>query len=353
MKFRTLHLWQLGVLLLLNWAPAVLAHDVRPAYLGLEEIESRDWGSTFDVIWKQPLINDKRLRMDPILPSGCVATDSAVDEVLPGALLRRWQVHCTKQAFEQEPIGIQGLSSTLTDVWFNAKQLNGNQLSTVLTPSEPSVWMNRSQGTHLSAYLSLGVEHLLFGFDHILFIIGLMFFVTGFSSLLKTVTAFTLAHSITLAASSLNLVHLSQRPVEAAIALSILFLAFEASLPGRAQRLPARLPWVIAFIFGLLHGFGFAGALRDIGLPADSAGLALLLFNLGVEIGQVLVIVAILASLALFRTCLDRLPPPLSRSLARTSTQTGLRLLSQMPVYVMGSLACFWFLQRLVPILGL
>ena len=320
--------------------PALQAHEVRPALLNLVEIRNNTSdpvaATTFDVVWKQPILDNKRLRLDPILPVDCYTTSPELDEILPGALIRRWQIRCPTDTLQQQGITIQGLSSTLTDVWLNVVFLNGTQVSTVLTPSNPSLRLSKSMGIDLLAYLKLGIEHLLFGFDHILFVLGLMFFVRGFSSLVKTITAFTVAHSITLAASSLKLVQLSTAPVEAAIALSILYLAFEASLPDRAQTLTARMPWLVAFIFGLLHGFGFAGALSDIGLPENTAALALLLFNLGVEIGQIMVIGAFLGFLFLISRWKFNIPG----------------WLVQTPVFFIGALSSYWFLQRLMPIIG-
>ena len=141
---------------------------------------------------------------------------------------------------------------------------------------------------------------MLFGFDHILFVIGLMFFISKPGPLIKTITAFTIAHSITLGLSALELVRLSQAPVEAVIALSILFLAVER-LRGAEATITARHTWIVAFVFGLLHGFGFAGALADIGLPKGNALWALFLFNLGVEIGQLMIVAAALTVVACVR----------------------------------------------------
>jgi len=317
------------------------AHEVRPALFNLTEIEdganSQASAVTFDVVWKQPISNGKRLRLDPLIPKDCSTTVSKRDEILPGALIRRWQIRCPLNTLQKQLVTIHGLSSTLTDVWVNVAWLNGTTLSTVLTPSKPDFGVYESKGIDLLAYLSLGVEHLLFGFDHILFVLGLMFFVKGFPNLVKTITAFTVAHSITLAVSSLKLVQLSQAPVEAIIALSILFLAYEASLPDRAKTISARMPWLVAFIFGLLHGFGFAGVLLDIGLPQNSAALALLLFNLGVEIGQIIVICTLLGFLFLISRWKINIP----------------FWLEQTPIYFMGALSSYWFLQRVIPIIGL
>jgi len=304
-------------------------HEVRPAYLGLTEVER----NTFDVTWKQPLLGDKRLGLDPILPSQCSTTIPTVDEVIPGALIRTWQVRCTAGAFAQEPISIDGLSSSLTDVWVVVRQVGSERGETTgrLTASQTDFWLQHAPRTKLTSYFSLGVTHLLSGVDHILFIIGLMFFISGFSKLLLTITAFTIAHSMTLAAATLGLVHLPQGPVEACIILSILFLAVEASSPDKAGTITARRPWLIAFVFGLLHGFGFAGALQDIGLPTGTTAMALILFNLGIEFGQVVVI----ASLLSLRCLLLHWPIYIPRWLAHA------------PVYAVGSVSAYWLLLRI------
>jgi hydrogenase/urease accessory protein HupE len=183
------------------------------------------------------------------------------------------------------------------------------------------------------AYLVLGIEHLLFGLDHILFVIGLMFLVRSFWPLVKTITAFTAAHSVTLAASTLGLVRLQQEPVEVVIALSILFLAVElARGADPATSIAVRKPWIVAFAFGLLHGFGFAGALADIGLPRDAAALALLLFNLGVELGQLAIVGIVLTVLWLLR---------------RTGTVWPAWIV-RLPIVGMGTISSYWAISRLV-----
>jgi len=304
------------------------AHEVRPAYLGITEVE-RD---TFDITWKQPALREKRLPLDPVFPSQCAITVPMLDEVIPGAIIRTWRIQCAAGALENRGITIAGLSGSLTDVWVVMHPANtgARKISVRLTASQPSFHPSQNAGIDLSSYFSLGTKHLLSGVDHILFVIGLMFFVSGFPSLLKTITAFTVAHSITLAASTLKSIHLPQAPVEASIMLSILFLAVEASAPNRSRTLTARMPWLIAFVFGLLHGFGFAGALQDIGLPVGATAAALLLFNLGIEFGQVVVIVFLLGLQYCLSGFAARIPPWLFR----------------IPVYAMGSLSSYWLLQR-------
>jgi hydrogenase/urease accessory protein HupE len=186
-------------------------------------------------------------------------------------------------------------------------------------------------------YLALGVEHILTGFDHLLFVLALLLIVKSARRIVATVTAFTVAHSLTLAAATLGFVHLPQPPVEAAIALSIAFVAAEIvhGLDGRPG-LTARAPWLVAFAFGLLHGLGFAGALAEIGLPQSAIPLALLCFNLGVELGQLAFVVALLACLALARRA--RIPWP--------------RAARPLPAYAIGALAMFWVIERVAAFAG-
>ncbi|NKB97295.1 MAG: HupE/UreJ family protein [Pseudomonadales bacterium] len=272
-------------------APSVYAHEVRPAYLQLTEVELAQDTTGYHILWKQPIVQDRRLPIDPVFPENCEVTDLAPPEVAAAALLYHWQTACD---LSQASIHINGLTVTLTDVLVRLDRLNGESANYILRPESPTLNLAEAEAPALS-YLTIGVEHLVFGIDHVLFVIGLFLFIRAPIPLLKTITAFTVAHSITLALSVLELVRLEQGPVEAIIALSILFLAREL-VQGRDQRSALTLgrPWVMAFIFGLLHGLGFAGALADIGLPEDDLWLSLLLFNVGIEVGQLMVI-AILA----------------------------------------------------------
>jgi hydrogenase/urease accessory protein HupE len=264
------------------------AHEVRPAYLSIEETDP----GLHRVTWKQPVLGDRRLPLDPILPEHCEVLGEGLPEHTGAALIIRWDVRCDLSHGE---VRIQGLSRTLTDVMVRITPRSGEQISVMLKPDSPA--MNLADpAPPIGAYLLLGIEHLLFGIDHILFVIGLVLFIGDRWMLLKTITAFTLAHSITLALSVLELVRLPQGPVEAVIALSILFLARELMLPeGQRSAIMRIRPWLMAFTFGLLHGFGFAGALADIGLPRDDLALSLFLFNVGIEMGQLMVIAVMLS----------------------------------------------------------
>ena len=303
------------------------AHEVRPAYLQIAETDP----GTFSILWKQPVLQDRRLPIDPIFPEGCAPTSPITREVTGGALLQTWSIECP---LEEGAIHIRGLSRTITDVMVEVRRLNGEPSSHLLRPDSPSLDLS-DPSPQVAAYLRLGVEHLIFGIDHVLFVIGLVLFIPSRWALLKTITAFTLAHSITLALSVLELVRLPQGPVEAVIALSILFLARELIMPEeRRSALTRGRPWIMALLFGLLHGFGFAGALADIGLPRDQLALALFLFNVGIEIGQIAIIAALLSLLWGARRIAG-----------------NIALAERAFVYAMGSLAAFWTIDRVLPLL--
>lgn len=316
------------VLAALLFAASAQAHEVRPAFLQINESTS----GHFDVTWKQPTLADRRLAIEVRLPDDCPPAAVPVPEYTGSALIERWSVTCDLRAGR---IVIDGLAATLTDALVRVTFLDGDVISQLLRPAAPTLDLTDTTPA-LGAYLRLGVEHLLFGFDHILFVIGLVLFIRDPWMLLKTVTAFTAAHSITLALSVLGLVVLSPGPVEAVIALSILFLARELMLPEAARSpITQAAPWIVAFTFGLLHGFGFAGALADIGLPRDQLAAALLLFNVGIELGQLLVIGVVL-SLLWLASRVARLPLPM---LERAFT------------LAMGCAAGFWTIDRIAVLL--
>jgi hydrogenase/urease accessory protein HupE len=233
-------------------------------------------------------------------------------------------------------IEFPGLQATITDVLARVQLGDGRHSTTLVYPSQPWIDVSPERGLFavLGAYLLHGVEHILLGYDHLLFVLALMLIVRSTRVLVWTITAFTIAHSITLALATLGVVDVPGPPVEATIALSILLLAAEILRARHGQpSLTARWPWLVAFSFGLLHGFGFAGALTAIGLPQHDVPLALFAFNVGVEAGQLLFIAAVLGLLALAK----RLPLP------RPLTRRALPLAS----YAIGALAAFWFIERL------
>lgn len=319
------------LLICLCLAPApAFAHEARPAYLQLQQVDAR----TYDVLWKVPALGrDKRLRLDVEFAGDAVPVGPVRQFVAGGAFVQRWRMR-RDAGLEGTTIRIAGLEATLTDVLVRVERRDGTAETIRVMPDAPGFVLQASPGRWDVArtYLGLGIEHILSGVDHLLFVLALVILVRGKRRLLWTITAFTVAHSITLAAATLGWVHVPPPPVEASIALSIVFLASEIA-HARAGRpgLTCRAPWIVAFLFGLLHGLGFAGALSEVGLPANAIPVALLFFNGGVEIGQLLFIAAVLAVIAAARR---------ARLHCR---QWDWRL----PVYAIGTIASFWTIQRL------
>ncbi len=324
-------LFALSVSTLLPMA-ATLAHEVRPAYL---RITQRDV-HRYEVLWKQPATGEFAVRLSPRLSSGWLDAEPATVQVTPGFLIKVWRITPASDAvLDGQTLTIEGLERTITDVLVDVALADGSEFGQILKPQQPMMELDlqRVSSKAVPAYFALGVEHILTGIDHLLFVFGLILLVQNRWQLLKTITAFTVAHSITLAATALGWVRLQSAVVEALVALSIVFLALELVRACRQQRqtLATRLPWAIALIFGLLHGFAFAGAIAEIGLPPHDIAWSLLLFNVGVEIGQLIFVVVVLALIALLQR-LPRQSPAKTRWIAP---------------YAIGSFAAFWFLQRI------
>src|SRR5437763_6169248 len=270
------------------------AHEVRPAYLELHQTEAE----TYDVLWKVPARGDNmRLGIYVEFPSGTTTVTPPQTTFANEASTERWSIR-RPGGLTGGKIQIDGLAATMTDVLVRIENLDGTTQVTRLTPSSPAFVVSAAPRPLqvCCTYLSLGIEHILFGVDHLLFVLALLVLVKGWRKLVGTITAFTIAHSITLAAATLGFVHVPSKPVEATIALSIVFVACEIvhRRQGRSG-LTEMWPWVIAFSFGLLDGLGFAGALREVGLPQNAIPLALLFFNVGVELGQLLFIGLVMA----------------------------------------------------------
>ena len=314
-------------LLMLCVAPAARADELRPGYLDLTEVTPQQWRMT----WKGPLRSGLAGRATPVVPEGCsVGTPQrTVDDV---ALKVIWPMRCSQPLGGKE-IKINGLDNTIADALVRVAPLDAAVQTGRLTPQQTSfqVLEKASRWDVASAYFVIGVEHILLGFDHLFFVLALVFLLTGWRSILGAVTAFTVAHSITLVGTTLGFLGLPQKPVESVIALSIVFLAVEIvkSRPGEL-RFSQRAPWLVAFSFGLLHGFGFAGALKEIGLPEGEVPMALLTFNLGVEAGQVFIVALALGILALIRRFWMPAARPITLAMA----------------YFIGSLASYWFIER-------
>lgn len=315
---------------LLLAAGAANAHEVRPGYLELRETAP----GVFEVLFKMPMLGGMRFDVRPVLPAGCRSQVPATTYKPQSAVLERWAVACDTSLAGQT-ISIQGLSGTLIEVLVRIETRDGRTIVQRLKPTAPSFLVPAVPSAWQVArtYFVLGVEHILGGLDHLLFVLALMLIVPTRLVLLKTVTAFTVAHSITLALATLGAVHAPGRPVEAAIALSVVFLAAElAHLKQGRPGLTSRAPWLVAFTFGLLHGLGFAGALAEMGLPERQIPVALLQFNVGVELGQLLFVAAVLGVSALAR----RLAVPWPAGAWR------------LPAYGIGTTAAFWAVQRTV-----
>jgi hydrogenase/urease accessory protein HupE len=306
------------------------AHELRPAFLDMREVAP----DTFSVLWKVPARGDRRISLDLVLPDTCTPATETVNAIEGNFALRRFSTVC-KNGLGGTEITIAGLRTSLTDAILRIEYSDGSSEVARLTPENPAMTVRGRMGLLETAttYFRLGVEHILGGIDHLLFVLALMLLIRDRWMLLKTITAFTIAHSITLAGAALGYFSAPQPPVEAAIALSIVFLARELAMEREHQDdLAWRSPWIVAFAFGLLHGFGFAGALSEIGLPQGDVPLALLAFNLGVEAGQILFVIAMLV---LHRAVVALFDIPV-------------RPARHLMAYGIGTLAMLWLFERLL-----
>jgi len=312
----------------MSWA---LGHEIRPAYLQIDETAP----GSYEVLWKVPSRGDTVLDIQPRFDSGLVLSPAGEDLLLDGFVVYRYRLS-GGGSLAGTRLLIDGLKQTTVDVLVRLTLLDGGEQTLLLQPktSEATIASTPSGWQVAQTYVTLGVEHILFGFDHLLFVLALIILTKGFRRIVKTITAFTLAHSITLSLATLGFVHVPGPPVEATIALSILFLASEIlrSFNGEST-LTARRPWLVAFVFGLLHGLGFAGALSEIGLPQAAIPLALACFNIGVELGQLAFVVAALLVFRLSIHLLDLTPDWL------LSTRKVLP-------YAIGAVSAFWVIER-------
>lgn len=327
----------LTLLPVLLWAAPAAADELRPAYLELTQRSAQGETGHWHLRWKASA--RARLGRDgkPELPANCRALSESAAELVGDNVVREAQIRCTGPLAGQS-IGLSGLHLSATDALVRVQPLGAPLVTLRLTPDAPRALIPAPEqapviGNVAATYSWLGVEHILLGFDHLLFVVALVLLLDGWRRIALAVTAFTLAHSITLVGATLGYLALPQRPVEAVIALSILFLALEIvkRQPDR-PRLSQRYPWAVAFAFGLLHGFGFAGALAEIGLPRGDVPLALLTFNLGVEAGQLLIVAVTLTLLA-----------ALHRWRAAAARWAGTLL-----AYAIGSVATYWLITRLI-----
>jgi len=321
--------WALALVALLPSSPAS-AHPLAPALLELQTLED----GRVEVAWKTSRLRPRGTDIRPLLPSECPAISDARVEEDEQSVTLRWSIQCPKsQGLIGRRVAVSGLEATRIDVLVRITLADQRVVSTVLRAgdSEFLIPARPGKGQVFRAYSQLGFEHILTGPDHLLFVLGLILLVVGARPLVKTVTAFTVGHSITLSIVALGWVRVPSSLIEIFIAGSVLLLAVE--LTTRSPEHPSlirRKPWLVAVAFGLLHGMGFAGALAEIGLPDDEIPLALFAFNVGIELGQLAFVAVILAGKALLRTPLERAPSWLFRA----------------PAYAIGTLAVYWMLER-------
>lgn len=326
MSFRLLLACLIGWLAL---AAQARADEMRPGYLELTQTDPAHWR----MIWKAPVLGGLATRARPALPAFCTI-GPAQSRIDGSNVVAAMTVICTRP-LDGASVGIAGMEETFTDALLRVAPLGRPVQAERLTRSQPMITVRAvpDRWQVAQTYLMLGFEHILTGYDHLLFVVALVLLLGNLWTVVRAATAFTIAHSLTLAGTTLGLFGLPQAPVEALIALSIMFLAVEIVKQGDGrQRLSERIPWLVAFGFGLIHGFGFAGALREIGLPESDVPMALLTFNVGVELGQLAIIAVVLLLIAAMR----RFAPGALRPAILVSS------------YAIGITATFWFIQRLL-----
>jgi hydrogenase/urease accessory protein HupE len=316
-------------------APSSFAHELQPGFLELKETAP----GAYEVLWKLPSLGatDARMPIVPVFPERCKQLGEARSDRAGTAWIFTARLECAG-GLAGQTIAIEGLEAFATDVLVRVQHADGGVETHVLKPIAPTVTLRSADDTRrgIGAYLYLGIEHILLGVDHLLFVLGLLLIVRDRWMLVKTVTAFTIAHSITLAVATFGIAQVPAAPLNAVIALSILFLGPEIVRRWRRETsFTIRHPWVVAFAFGLLHGFGFASGLAQLGLPQDEIPLALLLFNVGVEIGQLAFVLVVILLERAFRILQIRWP----------------LILERLPGYVVGTLGAFWTIQRVAILL--
>jgi hydrogenase/urease accessory protein HupE len=322
----------LAILLWVMSAISADAHELRPGFLEIRQESPQRYSLRFKV----PALGDMRLGLRVRLPDECTYLETPRSEHAGDGIVDRMVVSCPT-GLDNREISVDGLASTFTDAVARTVRADGTVQSARLTPDQPyftvlaaPTWFDTAR-----TYFILGLQHILLGIDHLLFVLALLLLIRDRWMLVKTISAFTLAHSMTLAAAALGWADAPQAPVEAVVALSIVFAAAEVSRQRVAGDIASRSPWIMAFAFGLLHGLGFGGALKEIGLPQSDVPLALFTFNLGVEAGQLLFVAVVLALIA----ALDRL---LALAMPRLRGITA---------YAIGTLAATWFIQRVLAII--
>lgn len=306
------------------------AHEVRPAYLQIDQVGD----ARFNVLWRTPLLSGMRLPVMLKFSDGIRVVTGPNERELPDSVVERSLIEAPDGLVGQR-ITFIGLQATITDVMVRIKLKDGTVTTTLVRPSQAWIEVQPRQSVFqvVKVFVVEGIEHILFGFDHLLFVLALMLIVRSMRMLLLTITAFTVAHSITLTFATLGWITPPSGPVEIMIAFSIVLVAAEIVAKERGRTsLAISAPWVVAFVFGLLHGFGFASALKDLGLPQGDIPLALFSFNVGVEIGQLMFVALILVLTSLLRRFF-KIP----------------RKAMIVSAYGIGIIAAFWTLERIYP----
>ncbi len=316
--------------ILMAVARPLAAHEVNPGYLELRE----ESAGRYRVLWKHPKPGEVPIHLTPVFPAECRDAGGQRPDSTRNALLLRITLECAG-GIRGKQLGVEGLEGGTTDVLVRVYHADGVLETILIRPDNPSVTIGRKGGS--LAYFRLGVQHILMGVDHLLFVLGLLLLVGNGWILFKTITSFTVAHSITLGIATLGFASAPVLPLNAAIALSILFLGPEILRARKGESsLTIRSPWLVAFAFGLLHGFGFASGLTTLGLPRAEIPVALLLFNVGVEAGQLFFVALILLLGRAFRTLQIRWPT----------------WAEALPAYAIGGLGAYWTIQRTVMLFG-
>lgn len=310
------------------------ADDINPSLLSIKE-NKMGW---FDVIWKVPTKNNRALGLNAKLPKSMELIGTPLERVAPGAYIETSRYKTKEASILGKEISVEGLAATQSQVLLRLELSDGSVFSSILRPDN-ATYIIPQKASKLDValeYWKMGTIHILEGVDHLLFVFALLLIVAGFKPIIKAITAFTVAHSITLALTTLGLLSLPAAPTEAIISLSIMFLAAEIIHKYRGQlSLTEKYPWVVAFIFGLFHGLGFAGALAEIGIPQHEVPLSLLMFNVGVETGQIFFIMVVLSIIAL----LQHLPFKVPQGALHTIP------------YAIGTVAAFWTIERVISFL--
>lgn len=306
------------------------AHPLAPSLLEVREHAD----GRAEVSWKTSVLRVPGSAEEPVLPSECAPASEPVTAHEGQAVRRRWTIDCGRRGLAGRQLGVAGLGGARSEALIRLVLADGRVVQHVVRANDPlfTVPEVSRPASVVAGYTRLGMDHILTGPDHLLFVFGLLLLATGTRVLVETITAFTAGHSVTLSLAALGTARVPAAPVEVLIALSLFVLAIElARDAGAPASLLRRFPWLMAFLFGLLHGLGFAGALRAIGLPPDDIPLALFSFNIGIELGQIAFVAAVLTVRFPLRPLLERLPV----------------FSAQVPVYGIGCLSAYWVLERL------